>query len=181
MKSFFGLFTLILFKRIRENRLIKAKTHKRCNGCTEVKPLDGFNKQKDCKLGRASKCKVCKNAYMKKRRATPEGKATSKKANDKLKADPVRYAARKKKNREWNSKKRETPEGLLKFRCVTRICNAKSDLGFTWGPLGEEQPRGPKGGPDSTFNLLGIVSWEKYVKYIKKRFYGGMSLSLIHI
>ena len=181
MKTFFGLFTLIIFKRIRENRLIKAKTHKRCKGdCTEVKPLDGFAKAKKGKFGRYFKCKDCKNAYWKKRNATAEGKAAQKKRNDKCKADPVRYAAKLKQHREYMAKKRATPEGMLKNRCADRICQAKHDLRFTWGPLGEDLPRNAPG-PDSTFNLLGIVSYEKYVKYLTKMFYGGMVWAIFQV
>lgn len=179
-------FLLCVAKKINKFR-IKKKTHKSCKGCPHVKPLDGFYKQKGCKLGRQARCKVCKMDYFKKRRATPEGKeyikkyiatpsgkAAQKKADDKRKADPVRYAAKKKHNREYMAKKRATPEGLVESRCDSRITDAKRVLGFTWGPIDKDLPRNAPG-PDSTFNLLGIVSWKKYVKYLKDRFYGGMT------
>jgi hypothetical protein len=55
------------------------------------------------------------------------------------------------------------------------------DLGFTWGPLGQDLPRNAAGRDESTFKLLGVVSWALYAEYLTEMFYGGMVWAIFHI
>ena len=41
----------------------EERVMKKCNKCGEVKPLDGFHKNKPSKDGYNNKCKECRNAY----------------------------------------------------------------------------------------------------------------------
>ena len=174
------LLTFIFKRRIRENRLIKAKTHKRCTGCKAVKPLDKFDKNRkrnDGTYQRKTRCKDCKKTHDKARRATPAGKAAIKEANARCVADPVRHAAHLKTSREYNARKYATPEGLVENRCRSRIRHAMHDSKSTWGPLDEDQPRGAAGSPDSTIHLLGlaVLGWGFYAKYLADRLYRDMA------
>ena len=152
------LLTFIFKRRIRENRLIKAKTHKTCTGCKAVKPLDKFDKNKDWHVRAKASCKDCKSDHNKARRATPAVKAAVKAANARRKADPVRHAAHLKQHARIHARKHATPEGLVENRCAAASsCHARLQVHL--GPA----RRGPAARcsrrPDSTFNLLGIVSW----------------------
>jgi hypothetical protein len=135
---------------------------KRCTKCFNVKPLDGFYKRKDGKGGLNPRCKDCVSAYSKARYAKPEVKA----ARDQK---PEAKAARRARN--------ATPEGLVQRRCCARVQEAKRRSKFSWGPFGEDLPRGAKGGPDSTIHLLGlaVLGWGFYAKYLTEMFYDGMN------
>ena len=141
---------------------------KKCNFCHKVKPLEQF-------YGRRTKCRECRNAYLRARYANPDVKAYSTKAAMKAWRAKPEAKALMKASGTRASRRRATPEGLVAHACAARIAAAKTQLGFTWGPLDQDLPRGKQGGRDSTFNLLGIVSWTLYVKYLKDRFYDGMN------
>ena len=139
---------------------------KRCTKCFNVKPLDGFYKRKDGKGGLNPRCKDCVSAYRKAARdQKPEAKAARRARDQK----PEAKAARRARN--------ATPEGLVERRCCARILDAKRVPGFSWGPFGEDLPRGAKGGPDSTIHLLGlaVLGWGFYAKYLTEMFYDGMN------
>jgi hypothetical protein len=169
---------------------VKAKTHKWCRKYHTILLKSAFAKDKASSDGLQNYCKEARKAYdkaryakpevkaaVKARNATLEGKAATKASNAKRNADPVRHAAHLKQVREYEARKHATPEGLVEIRSRSRIGAAKYDFGFTWGPLGEDLSRGPKDGPDSTINLLGLAErgWVFYAKYLKERFYGGMT------
>jgi hypothetical protein len=178
---------------------------KRCTKCFNVKPLDGFYKRKDGKGGLNPRCKDCVSAYSKAARdQKPEAKAARRARDQKPEAKAARRArnatpeakaarrayeqipdvkaAKRAREREpgYKAAKRArnaTPEGLVERRCCARILDAKRVPGFSWGPFGEDLPRGAKGGPDSTIHLLGlaVLGWGFYAKYLTEMFYDGMN------
>jgi hypothetical protein len=72
---------------------------KKCNKCGVVKPLDEFNRQKDGKLGRHSRCKLCVKAY---RLANLDKESQQKKAYYEANKERI-----KKRHKKWREKNKD--------------------------------------------------------------------------
>lgn len=60
---------------------------KECSGCKQTKPLDQFRHDPKMRFNRGSQCAECRDEAQRRYYATPKGKATKKRFDDKRKAE----------------------------------------------------------------------------------------------